>query len=251
MIDFDFKHEKRSDGRWNSYLVWNKKNKDASLILLKDIVNKYVKDDYDKKLLMDFIQNHIYCFVKCEDFFESLNDFCKIKHIVLKLNNNTQHNNFYEKFIAHLFEFCLCSLCNHINSNLDIKMDDKGICCDIYIGNIKIDAKTKNGNKEPKNITDWELTVAPNSRNNNNQADYYIWGLNSKDYRRNHNSIIYTIAGIIDKNTFYKIAKHRDDEYLPGCGLKANKGDYVIKVNQTNPIESILGVPQIKQGLLF
>lgn len=254
MIDFDFKHEKRSDGRWNSYLQWNDKNKEASLILLENLVNKYINDNYNKKLLMDFIHYNIHC-PYCESFFNSVNGFCKNKNINLSLNRNTQYNDFYEKFVAHSFEYCLCSLAKHINPNLNVKMDDQGIHHDIIIGNIKIDAKTKNGNIYPDfNIKDYQLTVAFNSLYNNNDADYYCWGINSKDYRRDYNRINYITVGLIDKVNFYKKAKQRHygdivknkDGSIPfknGKPIIARYEDYILYADQINPIESILKIP--------
>lgn len=253
MIGFNFKHQK-INGYWNSYLECNEWNKTAIITLLcQRILNQYVKNDYHKFLFLNFVYRNSQ-FDNYYDFFESLDDFCKSNNIDFKLNNFTQSNSAFQKLKANLFQRSLCYLFKYLNPNLVFNKDIKihnGIQYDVQIGNIKIDAKTKNGIKSTFN-KDYQLTVAYNSQENNNVADYYCWGINSRQYLKKNNRINFVVAGIIDKNTFYKIARCRKigqpicnrngnptlDKY--GQPMTARHSDYVIYADSVNPIQTVL-----------
>ena len=118
-------------------------------------------------------------------------------------------------------------------------------------GNIKIDAKLKNGQSKFFN-KDYQLTIAYNSKNNNNNADLYCFGNCASWYWSNRYVLNYVIAGVIDKETFYTNARVRKEGQIlcdrygtpttdrNGNQMIAKKPDYVIYAEMLRPIETIL-----------
>lgn len=247
MLKFDFKFQKKY-GVWNSYLECNQHNKNAIKVLFcEDIANNYLNDEDKKWKFIQFVLNSQF-----NDFYSFLSNIDKFScqnQIRFQMNQHTQDFSPTRKMTAKLFQYVLYKFAKFKNCNKKVKLAD-GIAHDVTFGNIKIDAKTKNGISKFFN-KNFQLTTAYNTQQNNNDADYYCFGVCARKYWEQDNILNFIIAGIIDRNQFYSNARVRQKgqvlcsrDGVPtldpnGQKMLARKPDYVIYAEMLKPIESV------------
>ena len=212
------------------------------------VAKMYIKNEQQQFQFQKYVCEHQF-----NDFYSFFNDvdrFCYDNNIVIGMNQHTQDRSATRKLTAKIFQYVLFDFAKKSRFNKRIKLSD-GIQHDLVFGNIKIDAKLKNGQSKFFN-KDYQLTVAYNSQNNHNDAELYCFGSCASWYWQNCNVLNYVIAGVIDKPTFYANARVRkENEVLcnrhgkpttdrNGNQMIAKRADYVIYSEILRPIETIL-----------
>ena len=212
------------------------------------VAKMYIKNEEQQFWFQKYVFEHP--FNDFNSFFNDVDRFCYANNIVIGMNQHTQDRSATRKLTAKIFQYVLFDFAKKSRFNKRIKLSD-GIQHDLIFGDIKIDAKLKNGQSKFFN-KDYQLTIAYNSQNNNNNADLYCFGNCASWYWSNRNVLNYVIAGVIDKETFYTNARVRkegqvlcDRQGVPtpdrnGNQMIAKKPDYVIYAEMLRPIETIL-----------
>ena len=244
MWKFNYQFDKKY-GYWHCSLPFNETNiRSIKLMLCCDIADLYLKNKNDKLAFQKFIlsqdvENYY-------SFLEKVDRFATDNKIQFKINEHTEDYSPIRKLTAKIFQYVLIRFARHINAQCRVSLSN-GVQHDITYNGKKIDAKTKNGVSKFFN-KDYQLTTAYNTLNNNNDSDYYCFGICAKKYWQQDNIINYVIAGIIDKNDFYSKARMRKkDELLTnrngqptlknGQKMYAKQADYVVYAEILNSIE--------------
>lgn len=180
-------------------------------------------------------------------FFANVDQFAFRNKLKFELNNHTNDYSPVRKLTAKIFQYAILKLAKHINPIGRVRLST-GIQHDVVYNNIKIDAKLKNGVSKFFN-KNYEITTAYNTQNNNNQSDYFCFGVCAKDYWKD-NIIDFTICGVIKRQQFYQIARVRQINQVicnrfgeptlkDGQQMIARKPDYVTYAQFLHKVQTI------------
>lgn len=246
MLKFNFQFVKKY-GYWHCIMPFDQANvRIVKLMLCDDIANMYLKDENKIEMFQTFVlQQNVDNYY---DLFQNIERFSSENDIKFSLNQYTQDKSSVRKLTAKIFQYVLVRFARYVNPQSRVILSN-GVQHDVMYNGFKIDAKTKNGFSKWFN-KDYQLTTNYNTTDNNNDSDYYCFGVCAKNYWKEDNIIDFTIAGIIKREDFYQKARvrqvnqmltNRKGQPTPdknGQKMYAKKADYVIYAEMLDNIES-------------